>query len=68
MVGFRQHAWLLKNELAKRGRSIEWLEFDEEGHGFRKPENVRVFYEKLEAFFAKNLAPRVTVEPAAKSQ
>jgi len=47
----------LHEELTKRGRTVEMLIFDDEGHGFRKEENRIVFHEKLADFFDKYLKP-----------
>jgi dipeptidyl aminopeptidase/acylaminoacyl peptidase len=42
--------------LKERGRPVELLVFDDEGHGFRKEPNRIKFYEKLAAFFERHLA------------
>lgn len=61
-----EHAQRLKSKLDELGRVPEWMMLPEEGHGFRKPENVRAFYLKLEDFFGKHLAPRPPPEASAQ--
>jgi dipeptidyl aminopeptidase/acylaminoacyl peptidase len=41
--------------LKERGKPVELLVFDDEGHGFRKEPNRIAFFEKLAEFFEKNL-------------
>ena len=37
---------------------LTWLVYPDEGHGFGKPENAVDFWQKVEAFLARELAPR----------
>jgi dipeptidyl aminopeptidase/acylaminoacyl peptidase len=53
------HARVLRAKLNHYDKDYEWLLKEHEGHGFRKPENIREFYLKMEAFLAKHLARRV---------
>ena len=41
-----------------QGRTVEFLEFDDEGHGFAKPENRLRFYAAAEKFLARHLGGR----------
>jgi xylose isomerase len=51
------HAKALRNALDKAHKPYEWFAVAKEGHGFYTEEHRRQFYEKLEAFLAKHLAP-----------
>jgi dipeptidyl aminopeptidase/acylaminoacyl peptidase len=44
--------------IRKRGGDIEYMLFDNEGHGLTKPENRRRFYAVVEQFLAKYLGGR----------
>jgi dipeptidyl aminopeptidase/acylaminoacyl peptidase len=44
--------------LRKRGLDVEYIVFDDEGHGFARPENRLRFYAASEAFLAKHLGGR----------
>jgi dipeptidyl aminopeptidase/acylaminoacyl peptidase len=44
--------------LRDRGKEVEYLLFEDEGHGFAKPENRLKFYAAAEAFLAKHLGGR----------
>ena len=44
--------------LEKRGVPYEYLLFEDEGHGFARPENRLVYYGKVEAFLAEHLGGR----------
>jgi dipeptidyl aminopeptidase/acylaminoacyl peptidase len=41
--------------LKEKGIEYEYLLFDDEGHGFAKPENRLRFYREAEAFLARYL-------------
>ncbi len=43
--------------LKARNREVDWLYFDDEGHGIRKLENQILYYDKMFQFFAKYLLP-----------
>jgi dipeptidyl aminopeptidase/acylaminoacyl peptidase len=47
----------MRDALKKAGRPPDTLYVDGEGHGFYTEKNRQAFYEKLEAFLAKHLAP-----------
>lgn len=44
--------------LKEKGLDYEYLLFEDEGHGFVKPENRLRFYQAMEAFLAKHLGGR----------
>jgi len=45
--------------LRARGKEVEYLLFEDEGHGFSRPENRMAFYAAAERFLAKHLGGRV---------
>jgi dipeptidyl aminopeptidase/acylaminoacyl peptidase len=45
--------------LKARGVDVEYIVYDDEGHGFARPENRLDFYQKTESFLAKYLGGRV---------
>lgn len=50
-----QHADELRDALDKAGKKYEWLYYPKEGHGFWEPEHQVEFYDKVLAFFDKNI-------------
>ena len=50
-----EHAIRLKSALDKAGKTYEWLEFNDETHGFYSPENRELYYRKLLQFLQSNL-------------
>jgi dipeptidyl aminopeptidase/acylaminoacyl peptidase len=50
-----QHAEEMREALTRAGNAPEWLLAPNEGHGFYDTANRTAFYEKLEAFLAKNI-------------
>jgi dipeptidyl aminopeptidase/acylaminoacyl peptidase len=51
------HANVMEKALKKNGVKYELMVKGDEGHGFRKQENVYDFYGKMESFLAENLNP-----------
>ena len=51
------HGKEMRDALIQAGRAPEWIVYPEEGHGWRKLENQHDFARRLEAFFARHLAP-----------
>ena len=47
----------MRAALIKAGKPFEWMMVPKEAHGFYAEKNRLAFYEKLEAFLAKHLAP-----------
>jgi dipeptidyl aminopeptidase/acylaminoacyl peptidase len=47
----------MRAALTRANKAFEWMMVPKEGHGFYAEKNRLAFYEKLEAFFAKNLHP-----------
>jgi dipeptidyl aminopeptidase/acylaminoacyl peptidase len=54
----RDESIQIRDALQARGKTVQFLEFDDEGHGFAKPENRMVFYAKAERFLADHLGGR----------
>ena len=52
------HGNRMRSALDKYGKVYEWKVYSNEGHGFTKEDNVFDFYRRVDAFLAKNLAPR----------
>lgn len=50
-----EHAEKMRDALTKAGNAPEWLLAPNEGHGFYDTANRTAFYEKLEAFLARNI-------------
>jgi dipeptidyl aminopeptidase/acylaminoacyl peptidase len=44
--------------LEQAGKTVDYLEFADEGHGFVRPENRLEFYRRAEAFLAEHLGGR----------
>jgi dipeptidyl aminopeptidase/acylaminoacyl peptidase len=51
------HGQKLYEALKKTNRNVEWIEYDEEGHGWSLPKNRIDFYGKMAAFLDKNIGP-----------
>jgi len=56
IVDFK-HGTRMASALKRRGIPVEWMIRSQEGHGYRAPENLIQYYNKLEEFLAKHLAP-----------
>ena len=52
------HGDRMRAALDKYGKPYEWVVYDDEWHGFNKDANRYDFYRRVDAFLAKNLAPR----------
>ena len=64
------HGNRMRAALDKYNKPYEWVVYADEGHGFNKDENRYDFYRRVDAFLAKNLAPRSAssaTEPTTKS-
>ena len=44
--------------LKKAGKEVQYVEYSDEGHGFRRPENRLDFYAKAEKFLAEHVGGR----------
>ena len=52
------HGDRMRAALDKYHKPYEWVVYDDEWHGFNKDANRYDFYRRVDAFLAKNLAPR----------
>ena len=52
-----QHAEAMRSALQAAGKTVEWVVYPDEAHGFIKVENRVDRYNKIEAFLGKNLGP-----------
>ncbi|WP_310206208.1 alpha/beta fold hydrolase [Rheinheimera pacifica] len=50
-----EHATRLKAALDKAGKKYQWLQFNDESHGFYSPENRSVYYQQLLDFVSRHL-------------
>ena len=48
----------IRDALRKAGRTVEYVEFPDEGHGFARPENRLRFYGMAEVFLTRYLGGR----------
>lgn len=53
--------------LRDNGKEVEYLLYEDEGHGFSRPENRMAFYAAAERFLARHLGGRVE-EPSAEEE
>ena len=58
---------MIVQSLKDKGKPVEYLLFEDEGHGFAKPENRLKFYAHAEAFLAKHLGTRSGETPASSA-
>jgi len=52
-----EHAEVMEKALKANNKTYELMVKKDEGHGFRKQENVYDFYGRVESFLAENLKP-----------
>ena len=50
-----EHALRLKKAMDEAGKPYQWLEFDDETHGFYSPQNRELYYRQLLAFLQQHL-------------
>ena len=53
-----EHGWRMKSALAKYDRKVEWMMVEGEGHGFRNPENQKLFYGAMEKFLDAHIGAK----------
>ncbi len=49
------HGELMRQALTQAGHAPEWIVYDDEGHGWRRPETQVDFWTRVEAFLARHL-------------
>ncbi|MEO8937579.1 MAG: S9 family peptidase [Burkholderiaceae bacterium] len=52
------HGNRMRSALDRYDKKYDWVVYNDEAHGFNKDENKFDFYRRVDAFLAKNLAPR----------
>ncbi|MBD3336191.1 MAG: prolyl oligopeptidase family serine peptidase, partial [Candidatus Eisenbacteria bacterium] len=62
----KEESLQIVNALREAGKTVEYLEFPDEGHGFARPENRLKFYAEAEEFLAEHLGGRY--EPAPEEE
>jgi dipeptidyl aminopeptidase/acylaminoacyl peptidase len=50
--------------MRENGLEVDYIVFEDEGHGFAKPENRLRFYGDAEVFLARHMGGRSETEPA----
>lgn len=50
-----EHAERLKTALDKAGKSYQWLEFNDEAHGFYAPQNQELYFRAVQKFLSEHL-------------
>ena len=61
----RAESTQIRDALQKAGRTVEYVEFPDEGHGFARPENRLHFFGMAEAFLTRYLGGRAEPIPPA---
>jgi len=51
------HGEAMRDALRGHLRELEWHVYENEGHGWRRPENTLNFWQRVERFLARHLAP-----------
>jgi dipeptidyl aminopeptidase/acylaminoacyl peptidase len=54
----REESLQIVEALRQAGKTVDYLEFEDEGHGFAKPENRLAHYARAEKFLAEHLGGR----------
>lgn len=57
------HSKKMRKALELHGKKVEWLAFEEEGHGLRFIRNEKAYYEKLLAFLDKYIGAPAAARP-----
>jgi dienelactone hydrolase len=52
-----EHGERMRDALTRSGNPPEWRVYDDEGHGWARPETQLDFWRRVEGFLAKHLAP-----------
>jgi dipeptidyl aminopeptidase/acylaminoacyl peptidase len=55
----RDESIQIRDAMKKAGKTVEYIEFPDEGHGFARPENRLKFFAMAEGFLARYLGGRV---------
>jgi dipeptidyl aminopeptidase/acylaminoacyl peptidase len=60
------HGKQFYSAVKKQNSQVEWVEYSEEGHGWRLPANRIDFWRRVERFLDKHIGSRAPVEAASK--
>ncbi|MBD8565985.1 S9 family peptidase [Oxalobacteraceae sp. CFBP 8763] len=60
------HGKQFYSAVKKHNSQVEWVEYSEEGHGWRLPENRIDFWGRVERFLGKHIGSRAPVAAASK--
>jgi len=60
------HGKQFYSAVKKQNSQVEWVEYSEEGHGWRLPENRIDFWRRVERFLDKQIGSRAPVDAASK--
>lgn len=52
-----EHGERMRDALRQAGNPPEWHVYGDEGHGFKRPENVLDFWRRVDSFLARHLKP-----------
>ncbi|GGY45865.1 prolyl oligopeptidase [Pseudoduganella albidiflava] len=55
----RAHGTRFRDAVAATNKDVEWIEYPEEGHGWRLPKNRIDFWSRVEKFLDRNIGPGV---------
>lgn len=50
-----EHGERMRDALSKHGKTFEWMEYVDEGHGFMRLKNELDYWQRIEAFLARHL-------------
>ena len=56
------HGQKLRDAVARTNKNVQWIEYPEEGHGWRLPKNAVDFWGKVETFLDKNIGKDATIQ------
>jgi dipeptidyl aminopeptidase/acylaminoacyl peptidase len=51
------HGQKFHDAVTRTNKNVEWIEYPEEGHGWRLPKNAIDFWSRVEAFLDRNIGP-----------
>ena len=60
-----ENVHVVVKQLDAAGVPYDVLQFEDEGHGIRKPANQKILYERLGSFFDAALGPAETTQPTS---
>ncbi|QBE67299.1 S9 family peptidase [Pseudoduganella lutea] len=61
----RAHGTRFRDAVSATNRNVEWIEYPEEGHGWRLPKNRIDFWTRVEKFLDRHIGPDAVVQEQA---